>query len=153
MLHQLFDYFTENDLYEKMQSAYRKHHSTETALVRVQNDLMEAISQHKACMLVLLDLSSAFDTVNHEKLLETMEVEFGLKGVALQWLRSYLSNRYQSVSIGSHSSDAVPMLSGVPQGSVLGPVLFTAYTASLARLLQSHSMNCHFYADDTSLYL
>ena len=153
VLHQLFAYFTENDLYEKMQSAYRKHHSTETALVRVQNDLAEALSQKKACMLVLLDLSSAFDTVNHDKLLETMELEFGLKGVALQWLQSYLSNRYQTISIASHSSDAEPMLSGVPQGSVLGPVLFTAYTASLARLLESYSMNCHFYADDTSLYV
>ena len=149
---QLNDYIKHNGLHEKYQSAYRKYHSTETALIRVQNDILLALGDRKVCLLLLLDLSSAFDTVDHAGLLNTLS-EIGLKDIALAWFSSYLRDRYQCVRIGDDSSSHKPLLSGVPQGSVLGPVLFTLYTASLGRVIETYSLNYHFYADDTSLYL
>ena len=149
---QLSRYLTENGLHEKLQSAYRKNHSTETALIRVQNDIMLAFGEKKVCLLLLLDLSAAFDTVEHAALLKTME-KLGISCVPLQWFRSYLEGRMQQVKINDSLSDPQPLTSGVPQGSVLGPVLFNIYTASLGRLIQSHGLSYHLYADDTSLYL
>jgi hypothetical protein len=149
---QLRDYVTRHGLQEKMQSAYRANHGTETALLRVQNDIVMALSEKKATLLVLLDLSCAFDTVDHAILLRTLE-EIGIRGTALRWFASYLDNRQQYVSIGNAKSPPVKLHSGVPQGSVLGPALFTLYTASLARLLANFSVQFHFYADDTSLYV
>ncbi len=148
----LSDYLTRNGLHEPMQSAYRKLHSTETALVRVQHDVLEALSGQKACLMVLLDLSAAFDTVDHTQLLRTLG-DLGIRDTALEWFSSYLSDRHQLESIGQHKSAPRKLVYGVPQGSVLGPVLFTVYTASLGRLLRSYAMNYHFYADDSSLYI
>ena len=100
---QLSAYLTENALHEPMQSAYRKHHSTETALVRVQHDILTAMSGKQACLLVLLDLSSAFDTVDHDILLCTLR-DFGISGVALRWFASYLQDRTQFVAVGEARS-------------------------------------------------
>jgi hypothetical protein len=113
---------------------------------------LEAISGKKACLMVLLDLSAAFDTVDHPELLKTLE-ELGVKGNALKWLESYLSDRHQVVTIASKSSAPQWLQCGVPQGSVLGPILFTVYTISLGQLLRDHSMSYHLYADDSSVYL
>ena len=149
---QLISYLEVNGLQEPLQSAYRKDHSTETALVRVQNDVMAALGGKKACLMVLLDLSAAFDTVDHSQLLRTLR-DLGVKGSAFKWFECYLSNREQIVCIGRESSTPQKLKCGVPQGSVLGPVLFTVYTSSLGQLFRSHSMNYHFYADDSQLYL
>ena len=135
------------------QSAYRKFHSTETALLSIQNDLLLAIDHRKLSALVLLDLSAAFDTIDHQVLLTRLSSTFGLTGLALDILTSYLTNRSQYVSIDSHSTTPSPMQTGVPQGSVLGPLLFCLYTTPLSHLLSATPLSYHFYADDTQLYI
>ena len=115
---QLNNYVSHNGFQEVMQSAYRKNHSTETALVRVQHDIVSAMCGKKACLLVLLDLSSAFDTVDHEILLGTLQ-ELGVVGTALRWFASYLESRTQYVTIGDERSASRPLNYGVPPGSVI----------------------------------
>ena len=100
-----------------------------------------------------MDLSSAFDTVDHDILLARLTSNFGIKGTCLDWFRSYLSSRTQFVSINGTHSDPLTLKWGVPQGSVLGPLLFTAYMAPLGALIRQYNINMHFYADDTQLYL
>ncbi|XP_072039542.1 uncharacterized protein [Amphiura filiformis] len=94
----------DNELYGSRQSAYRKHFSTETALVRVQNDILRAVDQRSDVVLVLLDLSAAFDTVDHQILLRRLRDRYGVHGKALAWCTSYLCNRQQSVVIGDSVS-------------------------------------------------
>ena len=151
--HQLTLYCDANDLNTQLQSAYKKVHSTETALLRVQNDLLRAVDNQGGAILVLLDLSAAFDTIDHRVLLRTLETLYGIKGAALQWLSSYISDRCQVVKIGAATSAPKPLKFGVPQGSVLGPQLFTMYTRPLATVIESMGMDFHLYADDTQLYL
>ena len=101
------------------QSAYRKFHSTETALLRIHNDLLLATDRQEVSALVLLDLSSAFDTIDHQILLNRLTTHFGFSDTALSLLKSYLSNRSQYVTIDNHSSPLTEITTGVPQGSVL----------------------------------
>ena len=103
-------------------------------------------------MLVSLDLSSAFDCVIHSKLLNRLHEEFGVSGRCLDWLRSYLEDRSQYVSMRDVNSDVTSLTTGVPQGSVLGPLLFSVYTSPLSRLITSNDFSCHSYADDTTIY-
>ena len=134
------------------QSAYRHHHSTETALLCITTDLLNATDRGLVSALVLLDLSAAFDTIDHHLLIDRLSTTFGIHDSALSWFRSYLQNRSQAVTIESVSSQPVPVRYGVPQGSVLGPVLFTLYTQPLALVIERHNLKYHFYADDTQLY-
>jgi len=135
------------------QSAYRKFHSTETALLRIQNDLNLAMNKQRVSALILLDLSAAFDTINHDILLNRLNSCFGIAGSAFSLLSSYLSNRPQSVIVDQEISSSQQLLRGVPQGSVLGPLLFSLYTTPLSHLLSDSSVQFHFYADDTQLYI
>jgi hypothetical protein len=135
------------------QSAYRKFHSVETALLKIQNDLLLAVDRGQLSALVLLDLSAAFDTVNHDILLHRLSLNFGIQDSALCFLRSYLTGRTQSVKIDSTVSQKVVLSTGVPQGSVLGPLLFTLYTTPLSYQLDSSNLSYHLYADDTQLYV
>jgi exonuclease III len=140
-------------LNELFQSSYKCFHSCETALLKVKNDILQAIDNKKCVLLVLLDLSAAFDTVDHQKLLDLLCSRLGITGTALEWFRSYLSDRIQSVVINGSESDFWNILFGVPQGSVLGPILFIIYTSPLGDILRHHGIMFHLYADDTQLYL
>jgi hypothetical protein len=141
-----------NELDAKFQSAYRENHSTETALLKVQSDMLSAMDKNKICILVLLDLSAAFDTVNHTYLLDRLKSNFGLSGTVVEWFSSYLSGRTQSVLIDGVSSVAKDLKCGVPQGSVLGPWAFTCYTSPLEHIISKFNVSHHLYADDTQLY-
>jgi hypothetical protein len=149
----LLDHIKKFNLHEPMQSAYKSYHSTETALLRVQNDILCNIDKKQSTILVLLDLSAAFDTIDHNILFHLLEHRLGITGTALQWFISYLTLRTQSVMINGESSTPVVLKYGVPQGSVLGPLLYTIYTLPLGDLLREQGVAYHLYADDTQLYL
>ena len=146
-------YLKDNDLFENLQSAYRPGHSVETALVRVTNDIRIALDKKQMVLLVLLDLSAAFDTVDHELLLMIMSHRFGISGNVLKWFRSYLTLRSQVVVLSDSSSEQLYIECGVPQGSVLGPILFTMYTSPLGDIARRVGLSYHLYADDTQLYV
>ena len=139
-------------LQEPLQSAYRQHHSCETAILKVHDDIIRALDDNKIVALVLLDMSSAFDTVNHEYLLATLH-HLGIRDIALRWFETYLSDRTQSVLVNSSRSESEPVSCGVPQGSVLGPLLFTVYTLGLGRIIRRHHIDFHLYADDSQVYI
>ena len=127
-------------------------HSTETALFRIVYDLLTAMDNNKICILTLLDLSAAFDTIDHQILLTRLQHSFGISGSALSWFSSYLCNRTHGVAINSLQSQHTTLYYGVPQGSVLGPVLFVLYTQLLFNLVSKHAVNHHAFADDNQLY-
>ena len=150
---QLTDYLTENHLHEKFQSAYKPCHSTETALLRVQNDILQALDNGDSVILVLLDLSAAFDTVDHLMLLTRLSKRFGIRGRVLDWLTSYLTSRKQFIRVEGTDSLLSDLDCGVPQGSVLGPLLYSLYTAPLADVARRHNLRFHFFSDDGQLYI
>ena len=149
---QMNDHVDGNTLRDKMQSAYRSGHSTETALLRIKNDIDAVLDRKSMVILVMLDLSSAFDTIEHEVLLTRLEHTFGITDKALAWLRSYLSERHQNVVVDSTMSADYVLQCGVPQGSVLGPVLYCMYTRPVCDTVARHSMQYHCYADDIQIY-
>ena len=127
----LLAHLNSNNLLPGWHSAYRRFHSTETAVTKVFNDLLVAADRGQMSILCLLDLSAAFDTVDHDLLLQRLERHFGLCGM-LQWIRSYLSGRTFRVVYGDVMSFIVCVTCSVPQGSVLGPLFFILYIADLA---------------------
>ena len=148
----MFAHLQDNGIMKKFQSAYKTKHSTETALLRVYNDVM-CIDQGKGCILVLLDLSAAFDTVDHAVLFNLLEHSLGISGTALSLLKSYLQGRSQCVQIDGITSEFADLTCGVPQGSVVGPLNFCMYMYPLGSILRHHCINYHIYVDDTQLYI
>ena len=124
-----------------LQSAYRKYHSTETALLKLTNDIMENIDSGKITILTALDMSAAFDTLDHTTLLHRLQYTFGLSGFVITWIRSYLTNRSSFVKIDSSSSPCTTIDTGVPQGSVLGPLLFVLFISPIANVINSDQPN------------
>lgn len=148
---QLLTYLSNFPCFPKFQSAYRKFYSVETAMCRVYNELVQSKCSGKCTLMAMLDLTAAFDTVNHGILLEDLE-RFGLSGKVLSWFESYLKDREFKVVIGRETSEYAVMKTGVPQGSILGPILFIIYTAELQYLLESMGTKFHLYADDTQIF-
>ena len=134
-----------------VQSAYRPNFSTETLLLKIQTDILTAMDEQKLTLIVLLDLSAAFDTVDHKILLDILRWDFGVEGCALKWFKSYLEYRTQYILIDGQASDTFELQSGVPQGSCLGPLCFTVYASSLFKVIKRHLPEGFGYADDTQL--
>jgi hypothetical protein len=151
VLIQLQKHLHDNNLVELHQSAYRKGHSVETAVLSVMDCLLSNADEKLVSLVALLDLSAAFDTLDHSILTQRLDATFGVRGIVLDWFGSYVSGRFQSVTVNKLLSDPSPLLYGVPQGSVLGPVLFTLYSQPLSEILISHNCQFHKYADDTEL--
>ncbi len=152
VFNQLSLFLSQYNKLDAKQSGFRSGHSTETALLSVTEALRVAKADSKSSVLILLDLSAAFDTVNHQILLSTLS-SLGITGIPLRWFESYLTGRSFRVAWGGEVSKAHQLVTGVPQGSVLGPLLFSTYTTSLGPIIQAHGFSYHCYADDTQLHL
>ena len=147
----IYEYVSFFSLLRPFQSAYRKHFSTETALTRFLSDLLVAFDSKKLSFVVLLDLSSAFDTVDHSILCDRLYKRFGFRDVALSWIQSFLNDRTCRISVKSSLSQIFNLSCGVPQGSVLEPQLFSMYVSPISDIVSSYKLEHLFYADDLGL--
>ena len=147
---QLQSHLNSDNLHEPFQPGFHPKHSSETALVKITNDLLCAAESGLLTLLVLLDRTAAFDTISHPLLLECL-ADTGITRVILAWFSSYLTNRQQFVQLRNHKSrySAVPL--GVPQGAVLGSLFFIIYLLPLSTILHHHGVHFHCYADDTQV--
>ena len=148
----LMSYLNNSNLFPTHQSAYRRYHSTETAVTKVYSDILGAADEGKLSLLILLDLSAAFDFVDHSILLKRLESTYGFDGPTLEWFKNFLSDRSFNVRCSGTRSDFVDSSVGVPQGSVLGPLLFSLYTGNLERIVLKKKLGFHQYADDTQIH-
>jgi len=139
--------------FNQLQSAYRPLHSKETALLHTLDHIYRASDHGRPTALVSIDLSSAFDMVDHTILLHRLDSSFGISGATFSWIRSYLNGRSQCVRAGQSASPYRECLSGVPQSSVLGPLLFSAYVSPIGFIASDHGISLQQYADDTQLHI
>ena len=144
----LNEHLINNSLFDPLQSAYRDKHSTETALIKVQNDILSALDAGSSAILLMLDLSAAFDTIDHYILLSRLCNVYGITGNALDWFRSYLTGSIQRVVMEDSVSVDQELDFGVPHGSVLGPRIYCRYTKPVSDIIQRHGLSHHSYADD-----
>ena len=150
-LDQFTQYCNRNSLLPNYQSAYRQYHSCETSLVKLVNDILWAMEKQLVTVVVILDLSAAFDTVDHDLLLEVLEKRFGIAGAARKWYTSYLKPRLLKVSIRSSTSQPRQLDYSVPQGSIQGAFLFIAYASTLDPVVQPSGLELTGFADDHSI--
>ena len=148
VLSKVSSYLNSRYLCSTCQSAYRPGHSTETALLKVANDLFLSLNKGNIYVLALLDFSSALDTIDHPILVHRLHTDFGSTDAVLQWISSYLTDGTYYESLSNHRSAFAPVHSGVPQGSVLCPILFTMYVKPLSAIIDSHSIIHHSFADE-----
>ncbi len=153
VVEQSSNHTTANCPLPELTSAYKTGHSTESALLKVQSDILCNMENQQVTLLVLIDLSAAFDTIDASILLDVLNTRFGITDVALSWFQSYLSDRSQQINISGVLSDTFGLEYGVPQGSCLGPILFTHYASTLFDIISKHLCQAHGYADDHQLYL
>ena len=131
----------------------KKGHSTETALVRISNDILQASDNNKCMILASLDLSDTFDTVDHSTFVYRLKNLYGVSDVSLRWFTSYLAKRSYKVCVNGSLSTSHSLISGVPQGSVLGARFYTMYTYPMSKIVKDHKLYYHSYADDTQIYI
>jgi hypothetical protein len=150
---QIMEYLNSNKILDPLQAGFRKHNSTQTALIKLTDDVRMAIDKKKVTLLLLFDFSKAFDTISPSKLLSKLR-QLGFSRMALLWIKSYLQGRSQMVFSNKNCcSEWLETNLGVPQGSVLGPLLFSLYVNDLKDLLDSQVIKHLFYADDLQIYL
>ena len=145
---QLTTFLEEHSLLPRHQSGFRACHSKETALLKILSDILSAADHGVVILLELLDMSAAFDTVDHDILIHRIEESSGLSGFFLNWLSSFLQGRTQQVFFNGISSANADVTSGVPRGNVLGPLLFLFYAADIPVIASKHSLGIHCHADD-----
>jgi len=150
VLKRLNSHMTTNNLHCSSQFGYKKHHSTEALLLQVVDETLVGFDKRNGTVLILLDMSAAFDTVDLNKLLKILEKRIGLRGTVLKWFHSFLIGRSQKVKVAGVVSQLLATLYCVPQGSVLGPVLFNIYVSSLPGVVKQMCTASSSYADDTN---
>lgn len=145
---QIRSYMEFNNFFNPCQHGFRQHRSCVTQLLEVLNDLTNMIENSTPLDIIYLDFSKAFDTVPHTRLLNKLKA-YGIDGKILDWIKNFLTNRQQRVKVNSSYSDYSAVTSGIPQGSILGPLLFIIYINDLPECINS---SCKIFADDTKLY-
>ena len=153
MAKQLNSYIDSEGFSNVNQSTYRRLYSTETALLKIQNDIAAPMDSGKAVALTLLDLSAAFDIIDHNILFNCLRDWFGVGGTVLRWIKSYLSNSKQKAKLGNSFSDAFLCPMEYPRVLSWVPSFFTLYTTPLSNISYIFSVTHHLYADDTQIYL
>ena len=149
----LINYLNANSLFDTRQSAYRKCHSPETLILSILDDFLIKLDNNSNIQLNLLYLSAAFDTINHSILIKCLE-DIGFVGIPLAWVKSYLSERTFSIKIDNYYSSTYKMYYGVPQGSVLGPLLFSLYILPLNNIISNFpSVKYQIFADNIQFYI
>ena len=147
---QLNDHMTKNNLHEESQFAYKTHHNTENMMLGIVDEVLRGFDENQATVIIFLDLSAAFDTIDVDKFLEIMQEEIGVDDIALQWFKSFLDQRTQRVKIENEYSDSLQVPCGAPQGSILGPRIFNINVRSQPKVFKQCKFTSSSFADDSN---
>ena len=148
LVRHMLRHFDDENIISDKQHGFQKGHSCETQLITIVNDLLASADVGNRVDIAILDFSKAFDMVSHRRLMSKLD-HYGIRGNIHKWISSFLNNRNQKVVIDGYSSDTISVDSGVPRGSVLGPILFLVFINDLPDLVKSQ---CRLFADDCLVY-